>query len=128
MVVPKVGFPRVPQDHGALDGAKHVSLLSSPAADEHCSRGESRDRVRLMLPTRSPAEASRKCDRRALRTHGTQALPKMFDRVQVSRHWGLQGAACHHSFHGAPPMTQSLASTRQADAPLVHVQRLGAEF
>ena len=61
------------------------------------------------------------------------SVPEHVDKVQVSRHWGNQGAACHRWFDGGPlpppsPMTQGLASTRQADAPLVHVQRLGAEL
>ena len=51
-----------------------------------------------------------------MRSQGVAAAPlsvaEHVDEVQVSRHQWLQ---------------QSLASTRQADAPLVHVQRLGAK-
>ena len=44
------------------------------------------------------------------------------DKVQVRRHKGLQGTACHLRHDSAPPMTQGLARSQQ-----VHVQRLGAE-
>ena len=43
VAVPRVGFPRIPQDRGALDGAKHVTLLSFRVGGKHGSRGESDD-------------------------------------------------------------------------------------
>ena len=65
-----------------------------------------------MLPQ---AEASRKCDRMALRMHGHSALPNMLTR---SRSAATRGSR----------LTQGLTGSQQADAPLVHVQSLGAEF
>ena len=50
VIILKMGVPRVSQDQGALDGAKHVTLLSSPVGGKLGHREESGDRIRLVLP------------------------------------------------------------------------------
>ena len=62
MIVAKVGVSRVTHHQGALDGAKHITLLNSAVGGKRVPRGEGCHSVQ--------AEASGKCECRALRMLG----------------------------------------------------------
>ena len=57
--------------------------------------------------------------------HGHSALTKHVDKIQIGRNKRLERAVGHQGLNGAVPV--ALAGARQADAPLVHAQDLGAE-
>ena len=55
------------------------------------------------------------------------SVAKHVDEVQVGRHQRLEFAIEHQGFDRASPVAQSFARSRQTDAPLMHVQSLGAQ-
>ena len=54
-------------------------------------------------------------------------VAKHADKIQVGRDERLERAVGRQGFNCAAPVAKALAGTRQADAPVVHAQDLGAE-
>ena len=64
---------------------------------------------------------------RAWRMHGHSALPYMLTRCKSAETSGSSAPLAARGFNGAASVAKALAGTRQADAPLVHAQDIGAE-
>ena len=118
---PKMGFPCISQDQGALDGAKHISL-SAPWLVANAGP------VGRAVKDSVQAEASGKCDRRALRMHGKLVLPNMLTRSRPAATRGSRVPLATTGSMVPPPRTQGVASTWQTDAHWCMCKRLGAEF
>ena len=76
---------RISQDEGTLDGAKNVALLSTAISGELTTRGQSGDRIGLMLPL-SPGGRLGEVDAQGGADVGPLGVAKHVDEVQVSRH------------------------------------------
>ena len=109
-----------------LDGAKNIALFSAPIGGEHATRGQSGDRVRLVLPF-GPGGSLREVGAQGGADEGSLGVAKHVDEVQIGRHQRLQRAIEHQGFNRASPVTQGFARPWQVDTPLVHVQSLGAQ-
>ena len=99
------------QDKGTLNGAENVALLRSPISGTDATRGQSGDRVRLVLPL-SPSGGLGKVGAQGSTDGGPLGVAKHVDEIQVSSHERLQCAIEHHGFDRASPMTQRFASPR----------------
>ena len=117
---------RISQDKGTLDGAENIALFSAAIGREHATRGQSGDRVRLVLPL-GPGRGLREVGAQGGANVRPLSVAKHVDEVQVSRHQRLWRAVEHQGFNRASPMTQGFARPWQVDTPLMHVQGLGAE-
>ena len=105
-----------------------TSPCSAPRSCGELATGrQSGNRIGLMLPL-GPGRRLRENEvRRAARMWGHSAVAKHVDKVQVSRDQRLERAYEHQRFNRASPVAQSFTRPRQVDAPLMHVQSLGAE-
>ena len=117
---------RVSQDKSTLNGAKDVTLLCTTISGELTARGQSGDRVGLMLPL-SPGRRLREMSAQSSANVRPLSIAKHVDKIQVSRHQRLNRAIEHERFDRAAPMTQGFACPWQVDTPLMHVQGLGAK-
>ena len=117
---------RIPQDKSALDGAENVALFSAAISGELAAGGQSGDGVRLVLPL-GPGGRLGKVSTQSGSDVGPLSVAKHVDEVQVGRHQRLERAIEHQTFNRASPMAQGFARPWQVDAPLMHVQGLGAE-
>ena len=55
------------------------------------------------------------------------SIAKHVDMIQIGRDQRHKRTAGHQGFDGAAPVTKAVAGARQADAPLMRTQDLGAE-
>ena len=79
---------RISQDEGTLDGAENIALFSAPIGGERATRGQSGDRVRLVLPL-GPGRSLREVGAQGGADVGPLGVAKHVDEVQVSRHQRL---------------------------------------
>ena len=117
---------RISQDKSTLDSAENVALLSAAISGELTARGQSRDGVGLMLPL-GPGGRLGKVSTQGGSDVGPLSVAKHVNEVQVGRHQRLERAVEHQRFNRASPVAQGFARPWQVDAPLMHMQGLGAE-
>ena len=75
---------RISQDEGTLDGAENIGLFSAPIGGERATRGQSGDRVRLVLPL-GPGRSLREVGAQGGADVGPLGVARHVDEVQVSR-------------------------------------------
>ena len=80
-----------------------------------------------MLPL-GPGRGLREVSAQSSADGGPLCVAKHVDEVQIGSHERLQRAVEHQRFNRASPIAQGLTGPRQVDAPLVHVQGLGAQM
>ena len=79
-----------------------------------------------MLPLR-PGCGFREVCAESFADAGPLGVAKHVGQVQIGRDQRLERAVGHRGLNGAAPVAESLASSWQADAPLMHAQDLGAK-
>ena len=79
---------RFAQYKGALNGAENITLLGPPISGKHTTRGQSGDRVRLVLPF-SPGRGLGKVGAQGGADGRPLGVAKHVDEVQVSSHHRL---------------------------------------
>ena len=84
----------LPQDQRTLDGAKHVTLLSSPVGGEGGASRDRGDGFRLMLPL-SPRRGFRKVRAECLTDTRPLGVAEHADKIQVGCHQRLERAVGH---------------------------------
>ena len=111
---------RVSQDKSTLNGAKDVTLLCSAIGGELTARGQSGDRVGLMLPL-SPGRRLREMSAQSGANVRPLSIAKHVDKIQIGRHQRLNRAIEHKRFNRTASMTQGFTRPRQINPPLMHV-------
>ena len=119
--LPKVRIARLPQRI-----VPSTSPCSAPVGAEGSSRGEGGDRVCLVLPL-SPGCGFREVCAEGFADAGPLGVAKHIDQIQIGRDKRLERAVGRQGFNGAAPEAETLTSTWQADAPVMHAQDLGAK-
>ena len=75
----------------------------------------------------SPGSSLREVRAEGFADAGPLGIAKSVDQVQIGRVKRLKSAVGRQGFNGCAPVAETLTSTRQADAALMHAQDLGAK-